>query len=259
MRCIRIIADAVSCHAALVLIAAASMMSAAARADFKVHLPDAEAGEWEFEPIGSYGTSGRPAADNEQSFVAEFGYGVTNFWHTELEFETNRPAGPGNHLKFTQLTSENVFQFTEPGEYWLDPGFFWEYGQVLSKGVPNETTFGPILRKEFFHTINTVNLFIEKDLGGFASGRPVFTYALESRLDLGTPVEPGIQAYGTPGPFGHFSPIGAQDHRIGPQLFGSVAQLGPGSLKWNGGILFGLTPAAPRRTLRGQLEYEIHF
>ncbi len=255
MSCIRIGA---LMPAALALIAGIGLTSSA-RADFKVHLPDAEFGEWEIEPIGSYGASGRPSADNEQSFVAEFGYGVTNFWHTELEFETNRPAGPANHLKFTQLTSENQFQFTEPGEYWLDPGFFFEYGQVLSKGVPNETTFGPVLRKEFFHTINTVNLFIEKDLGAFASGRPVFTYALESRLDLGTPVEPGIQAYGTPGPFGHFAPISAQDHRIGPQLFGSVSRFGPGSLKWNGGILFGLTPAAPRRTLRGQLEYEIHF
>jgi len=230
-----------------------------ARADFKVHQPDAETGEWEAEAIGSYGTSGLPAADNEQSWVGEFGYGVNSFWHTELEFETNRPAGPANHLKVTQITTENQFQFTERGEYWLDPGFFFEYGQVLSRGVPNETTFGPILRKEIFHTIDTVNLFIEKDLSRYASGRPVFTYAFESRLDLGTPIEPGIQAYGTPGPIGHFSPIGEQDHRIGPQLFGSVVRFGPGSLKWNAGILFGLTSAAPRRTLRGQLEYEIHF
>jgi hypothetical protein len=241
-----------------VLIALISVMTVA-RADFKVQMPDAETGELEIEPIGSYGMSGRPATDNEQSFVSEFGYGVNNFWHTELEFETNRPAGPGNHIKFTQITSENQLQFTERGEYWLDPGFFFEYGQVLSKGVPNETTFGPILRKEFFHTINTLNLFIEKDIGDFATGRPVFTYAFESRLDLGTQVEPGIQAYGTPGPFGHFYSIGAQDHRVGPQLFGTVAQLGPGSVKWNAGILFGLTQAAPRRTLRGQLEYEIHF
>jgi hypothetical protein len=259
MRRIHISPHEVPFRAALALIAAAGMMTATARADFKVQMPDAEFGEWEIEPIGSYGNSGRAFANNEQSLVAEFGHGVTNFWHTEIEFETNRPAGPGNHLKFTQLTSENQFQFTEPGEYWLDPGFFFEYGQVLSKKVPNETTFGPILRKEFFHTINTVNLFIEKDIGGFAAGRPVFTYALESRLDLGTPVEPGIQAYGTPGPLGHFSSIGAQDHRIGPQLFGSISELGPGSLKWNGGILFGLTPAAPRRTLRAQVEYEIHF
>jgi hypothetical protein len=104
-----------------------------------------------------------------------------------------------------------------------------------------------------------VNLFLEKDIGGFSSGRPVFSYAVETRIALGTPIEPGIQAYGTPGPFGHFSPIGEQDHRIGPQLFGVINQIGPGTLKWNGGLLFGLTPAAPRETLRWQAEYEIHF
>jgi hypothetical protein len=158
-----------------------------------------------------------------------------------------------------QLTSENQFQFTERGQYWLDPGFFIEYGQVLSKGAPNEVTFGPILRKEIGPTINTVNLFIEKDIGGFSSGRPSFSYAVETRIALGTVVEPGIQAYGTPGPFGHFGPVSQQDHRIGPQLFGAFHQFGLGTLKWNGGLLFGLTPAAPRETLRWQAEYEIRF
>src|ERR1700693_1392825 len=130
MRCIHITTHKIIFRAGLAVLAAASMTTTA-RADFKVQMPDAEFGEWEIEPIGSYGNSGRPSADNEQSFVAEFGHGVTNFWHTQIEFETNRPAGPGNHLSFTQLTSENQFQFTEPGEYWLDPGFFFEYGQVL--------------------------------------------------------------------------------------------------------------------------------
>jgi hypothetical protein len=228
-------------------------------ADFKVQVPDAETGEFEIEEIGSYGNSGHAAQNNEKSFVTEFGYGVNDWWHTELELETFRPAGPGNHVTFDQITSENLFQFTQRGQYWLDPGFFWEYGQVLTKGAPNETTFGPILRKEIGPTINTVNLFIEKDIGGFASGRPVFTYAIESRLALGTIVEPGIQAYGTPGAFGHFAPLGQQDHRVGPTLFTNISQLGPGSLKMNGGILFGLTPGEPRRTLRWQLEYELHF
>jgi len=36
-------------------------------------------------------------------------------------------------------------------------------------------------------------------------------------------------------------------------------QLGPGSLKFNAGVLFGLTPAAPRQTFRWQAEYAVHF
>jgi hypothetical protein len=50
-----------------------------------------------------------------------------------------------------------------------------------------------------------------------------------------------------------------QDNRIGPELFGTVANIRPGSLKWNAGLLFGLTSASPRETIRRQLEYEIHF
>jgi len=231
----------------------------AAFADFKVHLPDAEAGEFEIESVGSYGNSWNPATNNEQSVVTEFGYGINNWWHTELEFETNRDAGPGNHLKFDQLTSENQFVFSEPGQYFLDYGFFWEYGQALIQGAPNETTFGPTLRKEIFHTINTVNLFLEKDLGSHSDGHTNFLYAWETRIALGTPVEPGFQAYGSTGPLGNPLPISQQDHRAGPQLFANISDVGPGSLTMNGGILFGLTPASPRRTLRWQLEYEIHF
>ena len=41
----------------------------------------------------------------------------------------------------------------------------------LLAGVPDETKFGPILRKEVFGTANTVNLFLQKELGPGAAGR----------------------------------------------------------------------------------------
>jgi hypothetical protein len=240
-------------------ILALAAMPGSALADFKVQLPDAETGEFELEEVGSYGRSGNNATNNEQSFVHELGYGVNNWWHTELEVETDRPGGPGNHLKFDQLTWENRFQFTERGQYWLDPGFFIEYGHGMLMGMPDETKFGPILRKEFLGAANTVNLFFEKELGPGAAGRPNFVYAWETRFLTGWFIEPGFQAYGQPGPIGHFAPISQQDHRIGPQLFAEIHNLGPGTLKANGGVLFGLTPATPRQTWRWQLEYELHF
>jgi hypothetical protein len=253
-RILRTLAGAPTC--AILAIAA---LPGSALADFKVHLPDAEAGEFEFEQIGSYGSSGNPATNNEQSFVYELGYGINNWWHTEVEFETNRDFGPGNHLRFDQLTSENQFVFGEAGQYWIDPGFFWEYGKAMIGGAPDETTFGPTLRKEIFHTINSVNIFFEKDLGAHADGHWNFLYAWETRIATGWPIEPGFQAYGSVGPVGNPLPISQQDHRIGPMLFAQLSDVGPGTLKMNGGFLFGLTPAEPRRTLRWQLEYEVHF
>lgn len=243
----------------VVALSVALLVSGAARADFKVKLPEVSPGEVEFEAVGSYGQSGRAGANNEQIFVKEIEYGVTNFWKTGLEFEFGRDAGPGNHFKFQQLTWENWLVLGEPGQYWLDPALFVEYGHGLLAGTPDEISIGPILRKQIGPAINTVNLFFEKEIGPFSSGRTFFQYKWETRLALGTSIEPGIQAYGEPGPVGHFAPISAQDHRIGPQLFGAVHQLGPGTLKFNAGFLFGLTPAAPRHTVRGQAEYEIHF
>jgi hypothetical protein len=248
----------------LACVTAASLLAAAialpARADFKVKQPDAEPGELELETVGSYGQSGRAEHDNEQSFVHEIEYGFNNFWRSGLEFETGRAPGPGNHLKLDQITWENWLVFGERGQYWLDPALFVEYGHTTIAQTPDEITFGPLLRKEVGPTINTVNLFLTKEVGQFAgTGRMSFSYAWETRIATGGIIEPGVQAYGAPGPIGHFAPISEQDHRIGPQVFGVIHELGPGTLKFNGGFLFGLTPATSRHTLRWQAEYEIHF
>jgi hypothetical protein len=257
MRCVH---DWLRAGKAVALIAAVAVLPASAFADFKVKLPDPEPGEFELETVGNYGRSGNPATNNEQSFVHEIEYGFNNFWKTGLEFETSRDPGPGNHLKFNQITWENWLVFGERGQYWLDPALFIEYGHATLLHTPDEVKFGPLLRKEIGPTINTVNLFLAKEIGQFAgNGRMSFSYAWETRIATGWIVEPGIQAYGAPGPFGHFAPISEQDHRIGPQIFGAIHQFGPGTLKFNAGVLFGLTPATPRQTFRWQAEYEIHF
>lgn len=230
-----------------------------AAADFKVQTPDAETGEFAVEPIGDIGHDPRAAHSGELSSVQEFEYGVNSFWRTELELEQARDAGSGQSIRFNQATWENIFQFTQRGEYWMDSGFFFEFGKNTLADTSNEVTFGPIFRKEIFHTINTVNLFMAHDIGAYASGRPAFLYAWETRIALGTPIEPGFQAYGQPSGFAGFNSGWPQDNRIGPQLFGTISNFGPGTLKWNGGILFGIRPWAPRETLRWQAEYEIHF
>jgi hypothetical protein len=237
-----------------------------AAADFKVFLPDANPGELSLETVGDAGFDRNPDKNGEQSYTTEFEYGLTHWWQTELEFEFNRDPGVGQAVFFNQISSENVFQFTERGEYWLDAGFFFEYGQSLLKNTPNEATFGPILRKDFWGTSTTINLFFEKDLGEHAAGRPEFSFAAETRFDAlllqfgrHFAIEPGIQIFGTPGALGHFSRWSEQDERAGPQLFGKIFNIGPGTLVWNGGVLFGLTPAVPKTTLRWQAEYEIHY
>ncbi len=165
---------------ATAVLSTATAMPAAA--DFKVHQPDAEAGEFAIEPIGNLGYDPLRAHSGEASFVQEFEYGVNGFWLTELELESERAPGPGQSVQFSQVTWENTFQFTERGQYWMDVGFFAEFGKATLPDDPNEFTFGPIFRKEILGTINTVNLFMEKEVGSICFGRPVLP------VQLGNPV-----------------------------------------------------------------------
>jgi len=147
------------CISIKVLIAGAALSLATvvpAAADFKVQTPDAETGEIAIEPLGDYGHDPLRAHSGELSLTQEFEYGVNGFWRTELELEQGRDAGPGQSFNFSQVTWENIFQFTERGQYWLDAGFFAEFGKATLQGNPNEFTFGPIFRKEIFGTINVV-------------------------------------------------------------------------------------------------------
>lgn len=210
---------------------AAALAAGPARADFKVWYPQVEPHEFALETLGDVGHDRLKSHSGEQSFTQEIEYGVNDWWLTELEMEQQRLPGPDSKTNFSQVTTENLFQFTEPDEYWMDAGFYAEYGQTTLPDSPDETTFGPIFRKEVGRTIDTVNLFVTKDIGRYASGRPQFRYAWETRLALGTAIEPGFQAFGQPGAFGHFAASGQQDHRLGPVLFGTIVQLGPGSLK----------------------------
>lgn len=50
--------------------------------------------------------------------------------------------------------------------------------------------------------------------------------------------------------------VSGQTHQVGPAVFGRFG-LGDGrAIKYNIGLLFGLTRASPRQTLRAQVEYE---
>jgi len=145
---------------AVVGVAMATLLFAsAARADFKVKLPEVNPGEFELETVGSYGRSGNPLTDNEKSFVHQLEYGFSNFWKSGLEFETDRAAGPGNHLQFDALTWENWFVMGEPGQYWLDAALFAVYSRGMLNGSPDGVKFGPLLRKQIGPTINTVKSF----------------------------------------------------------------------------------------------------
>jgi hypothetical protein len=166
------------------------------------------------------------------------------------------------------VVTENMFQLTEPGEYFADFGFYVEYGQNVATGKnagPNEITFGPVIAKEIGRTTNTVNLFLTRQLGPDQTSEGLdFSFAWQTKWNISPFLSPAIEIYGDPGVIGSIQRYSQQQLLLGPVAIGAVklSQLGVGNageLKYELGWLFGATQATPNGTLRWRVELEIPF
>ena len=99
-------------------------------------------------------------------------------------------------LTWEAVTLENTFQLTEPGQYFFNLGFFFEYSQSTVRGAPNGVTFGPIIQKELndvlgLDTLHTLNVFLSRDVGHNSSKATGFEYAWQSLILTHPLISPG--------------------------------------------------------------------
>ena len=254
---------------AVFVAALASFAPLQARADFLVRSPSAiDFGEWEYEHNGSATFDRRPGQGGARSYTAEIGTGLTPWWHAEIELGFQRAPGPGQPTLASQMVLENTFQLTEPGEAFADFGFYFEYGQSLTKGrnaAANEVTFGPLIAKDIGRTTHTLNLLLTRLLGPDQTTHGMdFSYAWQSRWNLWGPLSPAIEIYGDTGVIGKWPRLSQQQLLAGPVAVGAIhlQDIGlsnAGKMKYEVGWLFGATPATTRGALRWRLELEVPF
>jgi hypothetical protein len=240
-----------------------------AHADFHVVSPyEIDLGELEIEHNGDAVFDRRPDQRGATSYTTEFGTGLTSWWHSELELGFDRAPGDNQPMLLTQAVWENMIQLTEPGEQFADLGFYFEYGQSLTRGAAagsNQITFGPVIAKDIGRTVNTINLFFTRQLGPDQTSQGLdFSYAFQSRWNIWAPLSPAIEIYGDTGTLGASPSFSHQQFLVGPVGVGVLKfnELGlgrGGNLKYEIGWLFGATPATARGTLRWRLEVEIPF
>jgi high-affinity iron transporter len=208
----------------------------------KVYRPAVEFGETEIELRGGYIRDDGPA-DTAQGYVLDLGYGVTTWWFTEAVVEMEK--NPDDGFEAEEFEWENIFQLSEPGEFFVDYGLFAEVKMPFESGLPYAVEVGPMFQKEFGRLVNNLNVLAEREFGDNALKETEIGYRLQSRWHSGTPVEFGVQGFGE-----------ENAHLLGPALFGQ-ARLGQNNkLKWDAAALAGLTDDAEDFRLRWQLEFE---
>lgn len=240
-----------------------------ARADYRIISPyEIDLGEIEIEHNGSAAIDPRNSTGAAKSYTIEVGTGITAWWHTEVELGFNRDPGSAQPTLLTQIVTENTFQLSEPGEYWADFGFYLEYAQSLSHGThaaANELTFGPIFAKETGAFTHTLNLLFTRLLGPDQTTKGLdFTYAWQTKWNIWAPLSPAVEIYGDAGTLFQSPTLRNQQLLAGPAAIGALqlSRLGlghAGKLKYEAGLLFGVTRASPATALRWRAEIEIPF
>lgn len=222
-----------------------------------IYLPTVEHGEKEVD--FKFGSAKMPSGNTAQVTSLGFGYGATENWFTELYLKTEH-EDPEPRLNI--LEWENKFQLTETGKYPLEIGLITEFEfPVNRKGEANEFKFGPLFQTEFDKLQLNGNLLFERKFGGEVdpdgeSHKTAFQYQWQAKYRWKKEFEFGFQGFGEMGEWDHWAQHNAQEHKLGPAIFGKIALNGHQAIKYNAAWLIGTTDATPDHTFRMQAEYE---
>ncbi len=206
-----------------------------------IYSPRVEQGERELEYKGRYFYDRESDEHRQSQNKLALGYGPTSYWWTELYAEYEHT--PGNGGGWSAFEWENRFQFTEPGQYWVDVGALVELERT-HPGTGKEARVGLLLEKDIDETTLTVNWLVSRAFAGEESSRWEQVYRAQWAWRYRAELQPLVQwqsdehsAYAGPGISGKL--------RIATQHVGY-------HLTW----LRRISGDIPKNAMRVQLEYE---
>lgn len=211
--------------------------------------------EGEREAEFKAGSAKLPDGKRESKYSASLGLGVTSWWFTEVAAIWHKQ--PDQRQSFDAWEWENRFQLTETGKYPVDIGFLFEIERPRDRREGYEYRWGPLFQADLAPDVQAnLNLLLEKHIRTPTAEKAELGYQWQLKYRWRPEFEFGVQGFGNVGPWSHWEAGSKQSHIAGPAVFGRVKLGGRQVIKYNAGVLFGLTDGSPRNTLRLQAEYE---
>lgn len=216
--------------------------------DYQIDSPQVDEGEFSAQANLNYSADNNKNLDHYFSQVYGVGYGVTNFWETELIGEVEKSSTMSTQL--TTLRWENIIAPFKPGEYWLDAGLRLEFDKSVQNNMPNNIETTLLLEKRFGDFINTANLSLSRNFGPNSISGVDSGFAWRTKYHVNNMFEPGIEYYSNLGKLNRDDDFNRQDNVVGPVILGHF-----GEVTYDTGVLFGVSPGAHDVTVKLNLEY----
>lgn len=179
----------------------------------------------------------------------QFSYGLTDFYDLKVSVNTSHDD---EEDEFSDVDFENKFQILPKGEYFVDLGLRLDYTHALnsdSDGIGTKI----LLAKQTGELSHVLNLEAGRNIGDEASDEWGYGISYGASYPLSETLALGGEWYSD---FGEFEDdYSDQDHRVGPVLYGTAF----GAIKYQAGILAGISEAAPDATLKATANYSFEF
>lgn len=237
---------------ALAALSFVSGIAVAGPADY-VYTPLVEYGERELDfKMGAASRSDEGASESAGSIG--FGMGVMQRWFTEVYVKFKEEGG--GTLRYDAIEWENKFQLTEAGQLPVDIGLLLELERPRDRDEGYEVKFGPLFQKDLGRVQLNANVLFERSFDTTEEEETELLYQWQLKYRARPEFEYGLQMFGELGKWDDWEPGREQEHRIGPAVFGKFDIGERQKIKYNAGVLLGLTAATPDVTFRLQAEWE---
>jgi hypothetical protein len=216
-----------------------------------VSSPYVKEGILELESKNRFDEDDRNSEDGFRRHFLSAAYGINRWWAFELAGEFDRTPQQG-YGGLTLLSIENTFQFTKRGEYWLDSGLKVSYGVAGESAEPDELDLRLILVRNQGRFRHTANLGWAQEIGPSSNANPTGELRFATRYNAGKWVNPGLEYYAAFNEYSDMQGWDDQRHRIGPALYGKLAD----GVSYETGVAFGLSRRAEDAVFKLNLKYE---
>lgn len=196
--------------------------------------------------------------ENKSAASLGLGYGVNEYWFTEVYVKYARAYGEATELDAIEW--ENRFQLTETGKYPVEVGFLIEVERPQDRSEGYEMKWGPLFQTDFGKTQWNANLLFERNYRSAETSHATAYYQVLGKYRYRREFEFGFQGFGDLGRWNDWSAARNQGHRFGPAVFGKLSLADHKAMKYNAAYLMGKNAIDGQgvrgNTFRMQLEYE---
>lgn len=223
------------------------MLPVAAEASNKISSPDVNEGKTELEYRGGWDHDDRNSLDQREDHKFVVNYGITD--RLRLEFKAVTPKIANDYfLSYTEYSAR--YQLLKSGGWWPRLSVQANYKAAMQKHLPDRMEYTVLAAKDFGDFPQTVNAVFETENGRNAKDGTKFNINWKSQYKYSEYFVPGVELYLGQGRLGT-DPGGGKEVQGGPVVSGKLI----GAAKYDVGLLFGLSDAAPDTRLKWILTY----